>query len=427
VASKRKQSIISLALLAGAAAVSTLLYLQRPPAEISEPSYAAVTVDVAEVVKVNPRIQVQAQGTVTPVQETTLLSEVKGRIIEVADNFHVGGFVSTGDVLLRIDPRDYQTALLHAEAAVESAESALVQEKGRAEVALREWEKLPKGSQRSEEARDLYLRKPQLEQARAQLLAAQADLNTARDNLDRTVIRAPYDALIREKLGDLGQFVGAGTMLAKIFSVETAEVRLPIPQSRLEYLELPGVVGYREGSLIDLYTDVGGDIKHWNARLHRTEGVFDERSRVLFTVARIEDPYGLRHPGREPLRIGTFVNANIEGRELDNVVVLPRYVLRAGEYVWVVDDSMRLRNRKVSTLRAGGDKVYIDAGLDEGELVSLTNLNASFAGAEVEIRSRVRTDALGEPGAAPPDMQPRPGTPRTAATAAQASSVAGAQ
>ena len=427
-ASKQKQAIISVALLAGAAAISTLLYLQRPPAEISEPSYAAVSVDVAEVVKVNPRIQVQAQGTVTPVQETTLLSEVKGRIIEVADNFHVGGFVSTGDVLLRIDPRDYQTALLHAEAAVESAESALVQEKGRAEVALREWEKLPRGSQRSEEARDLYLRKPQLEQARAQLLAAQADLNTARDNLDRTVIRAPYDALIREKLGDLGQFVGAGTMLAKIFSVEAAEVRLPIPQSRLEYLELPGVAGYEEGSLIDLYTDVGGDIKHWNARLHRTEGVFDERSRVLFTVARIDDPYALRHPGREPLRIGTFVNANIEGRELDDVVVLPRYVLRAGEYVWVVDDSMRLRNRKVSTLRTGGDKVYIDAGLDAGELVSLTNLNASFAGAEVEIQSRTRSDKLEQPGAAAaPDLQPPPRAPRTAATATPASSVAGGQ
>jgi RND family efflux transporter MFP subunit len=427
VASKRKQAIISVALLAGAAAISTLLYLQRPPAEISEPIYAAVTVDVAEVVKVNPRIQVQAQGTVTPVQETSLLSEVKGRIIEVADNFQVGGFVSTGDVLLRIDPRDYQTALLHAEAAVESAESALVQEKGRAEVALREWEKLPSGSQRSEEARDLYLRKPQLEQARAQLLAAQADLNTARDNLDRTVIRAPYDALIREKLGDLGQFVGAGTMLAKIFSVETAEVRLPIPQNRLEYLELPGITGYAEGSLIDLYTDVGGDIKHWNARLHRTEGVFDERSRVLFTVARIDDPYSLRHPGREPLRMGTFVNANIEGRELNDVVVLPRYVLRAGEYVWVVDDDMRLRNRKVSTLRTGGDKVYIDAGLDAGELVSLTNLNASFAGAEVEIQSRVRSDRLDQPRATPPDISSRPGTPRTAATATQAGSVAGGQ
>ena len=424
-ASIRKQAIISLVLLAGASAVSALLYLQRPSAEIAEPEYATVTVDVAEVVKVNPRIQIQAQGTVSPVQETTLLAEVKGRIVEVADNFHVGGFVSAGDVLVRIDPRDYQTALLHAEAAVESAESALVQEKGRAEVALREWEKLPRGSQRSEEARDLYLRKPQLDLARAQLLAAQADLNTARDNLERTEIRAPYDALIREKQGDLGKFVGAGSALARIFSVEAAEVRLPIPQSKLEYLELPGVTGYGDGSLIDLYTDVGGDIKHWTARLHRTEGVFDERSRVLFTVARIEDPYALRDPSREPLRIGTFVNADIEGRELPGAVVLPRYVLRAGEYVWVVDDSMRLRNRKVSTLRAGGDRVYIDAGLAEGDLVSLTNLNASFAGAEVEIRSRVRSDRLDEPAAAAPEP-PRPRTDETAATE-RASSVAGGQ
>ena len=145
-------------------------------------------------------------------------------------------------------------------------------------------------------------------------------------------------------------------------------------------------------------------------------------------MARIDDPYALRHPGREPLRIGTFVNANIEGRELDDVVVLPRYVLRAGEYVWVVDDSMRLRNRKVSTLRTGGDKVYIDAGLDAGELVSLTNLNASFAGAEVEIQSRTRSDKLEQPGAAAaPDLQPPPRAPRTAATATPASSVAGGQ
>jgi RND family efflux transporter MFP subunit len=381
-------------------------------------------VDVAVVVKESPRIQVQAQGTVTPLQETRVLAEVNGRIIEVAENFHVGGFAAREEVLLRIDPRDYQTALLHAQAAVESAESALVQEKGRAEVALREWEKLPAGSQRSPEARDLYLRKPQLEQARAQLLAAQAELNTARDNLERTIIRAPYDALIREKHADLGQFVAAGTPLADLFSVETAEIRLPIPQSRLEYLELPGLEGYTEGSIIDLYTDVGGDIKHWTARLHRTEGVFDERSRVLFTVARLDDPYGLRHPDRPPLRIGTFVNANIEGRELDDVVVLPRYVLRAGEYVWVVDESMRLRNRKVSTLKTGGDKVYVSAGLDEGELVSLTNLNASFAGARVEIRLRVPSDELGEPLDAPAEPAAGPSANTTAAVP-RAGSVAG--
>jgi RND family efflux transporter MFP subunit len=379
-------------MLAGATAVSALLYLTRPAAEIAEPVAAAVTIDAARVVKENVHLEVQAQGTVTPLRETTILAEVKGRIIEVSPAFHVGGYVARDEVLLRIDPRDYQTNLLHAEAALESAESALVQEKGRSQVALQEWEKLPKNSQRSDEARDLYLRKPQLDEARARLLAARADLNTARDNLERTIIRAPYDAIIRQKSTDIGQFVGAGTPLADIFSVETAEVRLPIPQSKLEYLELPGLEGYQDGSAIDLYTDVGGDIKHWSARLHRTEGVFDERSRVLFTVARIDDPYGLRHPGREPLRIGTFVNANIEGREISGVVVLPRYVLRAGNYVWVVDDTMHLRNRQVTTLRTGGDRVFITAGLGEGELVSLTSLDASFAGAQVTVRSTVPTD-----------------------------------
>lgn len=423
-ASKSRQIVLSLAMVTGATAISALMYFNRPSAEVAEPVYAAVTVDVAEVARENLRIEVQAQGTVTPLQETTILAEVKGRIIEVAENFHIGGFVSRNDVLLRIDPRDYQTNLLHAQAALEAAESALVQEKGRGQVALREWEKLPKNSQRSEEARDLYLRKPQLEQANAQLLAAQADLNTARDNLERTIIRAPYAALIRQKHTDLGQFVGAGTALADIFSVETAEVRLPIPQSKLDYLELPGLEGYEDGSAIDLYTDVGGDVKHWPARLHRTEGVFDERSRALYTVARIDDPYGLRNPGQLPLRIGTFVNANIEGRELANIVVLPRYVLRAGSYVWVVDESMHLRNRQVTSLRTGGDWIYVSGGLDDGDLVSLTSLDASFAGARVEIKSTTPTDTLREPVNKPETRIPETEDTHTAA-ASQAGSAAG--
>jgi RND family efflux transporter MFP subunit len=394
----KKQLFLSVLMLALASGVSLLLFLTRPPTDIEEPAELTVSVDVASVVKQDLRIQVQAQGTVTPLKETAILAEVKGRIVDVADSFNVGGFVSRDEVLLRIDPRDYQTSLLRAQAAVESAESSLAQEKGRAEVALQEWKKLPKGSQRSEEARDLYLRKPQLEQAEAQLLAAQADLNTARDNLERTIIKAPYDALIRAKHSDLGKFVSAGKPLADIFSVESAEVRLPIPQSKLAYLELPGLKGYEQGSPIDLYTDVSGEVKHWTADLHRTEGIFDERSRVLYTVARIEDPYALKDPTREPLRIGTFVNANIEGRELKGLVTLPRYILRAGNFIWVVDESMHLRNRKVSVLRTGGDHIYVNAGLDEGDLVSLTALDSSFAGSKVTIKSTTPSDKLDQHG-----------------------------
>jgi len=171
-----------------------------------------------------------------------------------------------------------------------------------------------------------------------------ADLNTARDNLERTIITAPYDALIRNKHADLGEYVAPGSTLADIFSVDYAEVRLAIPQSKLTYLDLPGVGGYSGSeSSVDLYTDVSGDVNHWPAQLHRTEGVFDERSRVLFTVVRIEDPYALQESTTHtlPLRIGTFVNANISGREIEDLITLPRHILRPGNLVWIVDKDMR--------------------------------------------------------------------------------------
>ena len=218
-----------------------------------------------------------------------------------------------------------------------------------------------------------------------------------------------------------------GTPLADLFSVDYAEVRLPIPQSRLAYLELPGLEGYQQGAQIDLYTDVAGEVKHWQAELHRTEGVFDERSRVMYTVARIADPYALKDPQREPLRIGTFVNANIEGRELADVVDLPRYILRAGNNLWVVDSERKLRNRQVTVLRTGGDRIYVSAGLDEGELVSLTALDPSFAGSRVEINSRTPSNLLGEEPALDPVAPAEPmaaATSKTSATQAGVSAAA---
>ncbi|MEH6610392.1 MAG: efflux RND transporter periplasmic adaptor subunit [Halioglobus sp.] len=391
---KRNQFFLSLLLLGGAAVISGVLFLNRPSSAISEPVYVPITVDVTQAVMQTIRIPVAAQGTVSALQSTHIQAEVKGRIVELSPAFNVGGFIAADEVILRIDPRDYETNLLRAQAAVESAESILAQERGRAQVAKREWDNLPKGSQRSEEAKDLYLRKPQLEQAEAQLLAARADYDTANDNLERTVIRAPYDAIIREKQTDLGQFVAAGSPLAVVFSVAYAEVRLPIPQSKLAYLDLPGLSGYEQEVPIDLYTDVAGDISHWPARLDRTEGVFDERSRALFTVARVEDPYGLKHPERGALRIGTFVNATIQGKAIESLVRLPRYILRAGNNLWVVDANNRLRNRQVTVLRTGGDQVYVSEGLQENDLISLTTVDSSLDGAEVSIISRTPSNKL---------------------------------
>ncbi|MBE9538197.1 MAG: efflux RND transporter periplasmic adaptor subunit, partial [Proteobacteria bacterium] len=131
---------------------------------------------------------------------------------------------------------------------------------------------------------------------------------------------------------------------------------------------------------------------------HRTEGVFDERSRVLFTVVRIEDPYALLGSTTHtlPLRIGTFVNANISGREIENLITLPRHILRPGNLVWVIDKDMKLQNRKVTVLRTGGDSIYVSAGLNDGDLVSLTSLDATFSGAPVKIISQTTTTPAGE-------------------------------
>lgn len=369
-----------------------LLYLNRPSSEIIEPVYVPVTIDVIEVVKEDIQIPIQAQGTVTPLRETMLVSEVNGSIVMASPAFNVGGYISKGDVLLRIDPRNYQTRLLKAQASMESANSLLAQEKGRAKVAQKEWEKLPAGSQRSQAAKDLYLRKPQMGQAEAQYLAATADMNTARDDLERTIIRAPYDALISQKSSELGQYVGIGTPLAEVFSVDYAEVRLAVPQSKLAYINLPGLTREKAiGTQVDLYTDVSGSVNHWSAYMDRTEGTYDERSRVLFTVARVKDPYALINTHKTPLRIGTFVNANIEGKLQRDLVDLPRYILRAGNHIWVVDENKQLRNRKISILRTGGDTMYVTAGLESGDLVSLTALDSTFAGATVNIVSRTST------------------------------------
>ncbi len=391
-----KKILTPVALLLGALGLSTLMVMSRGEVETEAPEIPAVTVDVARVVKTSVRIPIAAQGTVTPHRQTTLVAEIQGRIIEVAQNYNAGGFLAEGDVLLRIDDRDYQARLMQAQANVAAAHSTLVQERGRAEVALREWQNLPKSSQRSDEATALYLRKPQLEQAEAQLASARAELRKAQDDLDRTVIRAPYNALIRNKQSELGQYVSPGTPVADIFAVDYAEVRLPIGQGRLAYMELPPTEGFSDLSdapQIDLFSELAGETTLWTGALTRTEGVFDERSRVLYAVVRVNDPYALENPHQEPLRVGSFVQALIPGRRIDDLVILPRSAMHSGNQVWVVDANQQLRRRQVSVLRTEGDEIYVASGLEEGELVCLTILDNSYAGALVNMVSEVATES----------------------------------
>jgi RND family efflux transporter MFP subunit len=406
----KPQWLTPLLLILVAAALAAVMVITRPEAAKVEAVQRTLLVDVAKVVQQDLQIPIHAQGTVTPHRETDIVAEVAGRVIEVSPSFYVGGYVTKGELLLRIDAIEHESRLNQAQANLASAESMLAQEQGRSEVAKQEYERFPR-KHSSDTARDLYLRKPQLKQAQAQLLSAQADLRKAQHDLDRTVIRAPYDSIIKAKQSELGLYLSPGTPVASLFAVDFAEVRLAIPQSRLPYLELPelGTQRGQQMASVDLYTNVADELQHWNASLHRTEGVYDERSRVLYAVARVDDPYRLDNqandraaveagePAPLPLRMGTFVAAVIKGRVIENLVLLPRSVLRAGNHVWVVDQDNTLRNRKVSTLRTQGKEVYVNGGLQDGDLVCLTALGEVVAGSPVKITSTIATDQLFAP------------------------------
>ena len=379
--------------------VAIMLRAGRPDAEQNEPQQLSVVVDAITVNVQDAYISVSSQGTVAPRTQTNLVSEVVGRVVEVSPSFVTGGFFNEGDVLIKLDDQNYRAAVSRAQASVASAKSLLEQEKGQADVTQREWDRMSADQQSRIRAKELYLRKPQLQEAVARLESAQADLDQAVADLNKTTIIAPYNGLVSSKNTDIGQYVTTGASIAETFAVDYAEVRLPIPETKIAFLDLPSHTSnltsadnMESAPEVDLVSRIGNQDYHWTGKLSRTEGVLDTRTRVLFSVVQIADPYNLnsRNSGNnewndEPLRIGTYVNATIRGRMLEDVIVLPRYTLQANSIIWTADAEGRLRPKTVEVLTINGDDVYISSGLENGDRVILTRLENPLNGSPVQI------------------------------------------
>jgi RND family efflux transporter MFP subunit len=223
----------------------------------------------------------------------------------------------------------------------------------------------------------------------AELQSAQADLEKAEGDLDRTVIRAPYDGLVRQKIADVGQYVNVGSQLATTFAIDIAEVRLPITQNDLQYLDLTKL---RAGLPLEvvLETQLGGETVSWSAAITRSEGVFDADTRVLYLVAQVADPYGLQR-GAEgaqvPLMMGTFVSAQIAGRPGGDLFVVPRQSIYRGETIWLVDDDSTIRPARVDVVRADENFFYISDGLVEGDRYCATAVEQPLPGMKVRVSS----------------------------------------
>ena len=374
---------LPIVLVVAAGLVAAALFLARTTADLKPVPPPTLLVDVATAQRESVTFMVRSQGVVAPRTRTTMVSEVSGTVVEVAPAFVAGGFFAKGDVLVRIDPRNYRTALKRATAAVAQARTQVATENALAGYAYKDWERLKSLEAADRPASDLTLRKPQVAEAVAQLESAEADLEKATEDLSRTVIRAPYDGMVREKRADVGQFVNTGTPLAETFATDYAEIRLPIPQTDLKYLELATLMG--GGALpATLEADIGGAAHSWPAEIVRSEGVFDPDTRVLHLVAQVQDPYAA---GREPLRIGTFVSAVVEGIDAGDVFVIPRHSLERGRTLWMVARDMTIAPRDLTVVRADEGFAYVAAGLRDGERYTVTPPENSLPGMRVRINS----------------------------------------
>ncbi len=284
-----------------------------------------------------------------------------------------------GDVLVELEKYDYQTDLKLAEAELARAQAALEEEQARGKVAAEEWRSVNTGV-----APELGLRKPQLAKEIANVRGAEAQLERAKRNLARTTIRAPYDGLVKAKQVDLGQFITVGSQLGLVYSTEVAEVRMPLTDNDLAYLQLSDDGEHQPQ--VTLTAKVAGRKSKWNGKLVRNEGVVDQQQRVIYAIAEIDDPY-LRKPNASGnrLKFGRFVQAEIVGDRGEDLVVLPRSVLRLDGTVLVVDPDRVLRIKAVEVQRADEKYAYISSGLQSGELVATSAIPNPFDGMKVRL------------------------------------------
>ncbi len=389
-------SIVAVGLLSSAA-----LLQGRPPARITESERSLPTIRHLVTRPEAVQLSIRSQGTVAPRTETDLVAEVAARVLGVSPAFEPGAFFRQGDVLAELEGRDFELALERSRAALERA--AAEADFARATLARRE--RLANEGVSSAAILDEARSEARVAEARRREAAVEVE-RAARD-LERTRIRAPFDGRVRSQSIDVGQFVSRGTPLGRIYAVDYAEVTLPITDGDLALIGLPlGVaVAQDDAPVAILRARLAGLDREWTARLVRTEGEIDPRTRMIQVVARVPQPYGA--PGdasRPPLAAGLFVEAEILGPQVAGATRLPRSAvtdLGGDAFVWVADEDDRLRKRAVEVVRVDGDSAWVTNGLQAGERVSLSKPLGLREGLAVrttrQAGSLVRRTEEGEP------------------------------
>ena len=353
--------------------LAATLMATAPVIEPSSVEKLATTVRVVEIQPKSVQLKVNSQGSVMPSTESQLIPEVSGKVSWMSPNLVAGGYFDDQEILIRVDDTDYKTKLDRAQANLTRAEA----EQQHNEFEYRRMQSLVKRNLVSRSQLENALRAYRV--AEASLQDATANFNQAEQDLARTQIRAPFAGLVRSENVDIGQFVSRGSPIATIYAGNQAEVRLPIADRQLAFLNIPvsirGEIPQEFQPEVTLTAQYAGQTLKWKGNIVRSEAEIDVSSRMVQLVARVESA-----SNPVPLSIGLFVSAEIQGLAAKNIVVLPREALRNDNQVLVVDDENRLRFRKIETLRLYQDDLLVQAGLEAGERVCISPLQTAIEG-----------------------------------------------
>lgn len=370
-----KKALYPLLVLVLGFAIAFVIAVNEPTVEpvLYEPM--PTTVRVTRVAASAEYLSVSSQGTVQPRSQSELIPEVSGRVVWTAPSLVGGGAFRQGDVLLRIDDADYRSALQRGEASLKRSEV----ESSYAQDELKRLQQLQKKKLSSQQQLDSAHRTARV--AEANLSDSSASLDQARRDLARTELLAPFDGLVRNEQVDIGQFVTRGQSIGTIYATDYAEVRLPISADKLVYLGLPvstrGQIPEALRPPVTIAADFGSARIFWEGQLMRLEAQIDERSRMIYGVTRLR--LG-EQEDRPLLPVGMFVQAEIRGRKVENVIRLPRSAMRDNNQVLVIDAENRLHFRQVSLLRLEHDEMLVSDGLEDGEMVCVSAMQTVVDG-----------------------------------------------
>lgn len=361
-----------------ALASSYALVITKPVPEQIETQESTTAIRVLSVTPARRQLTVHSQGSVVPRTQSELIPEVSGRVHSISPNLVTGGYFEADEVLLRIDDRDYRSKVDRSKAAVKRARA----EDEHARFELKRLQELAKNKLTSQSQLESALRAQRI--AEAALQDAEIALVQARRDLWRTELRAPFAGLVRNERVDVGQFISRGQSIASLYASDFVEVRLPIADNQLAYLDLPlghrGEFSEADSPIVVISTVYGGKEYEWQGRLVRTEAEIDMKSRMVNVIARVDSNVNIDKP---PLPIGLFVSAEIEGRWVEDIISLPRAAMRNGNQVLIVDQENRLRFRDVEMLRFIRDEVLVKSGLKSGELVNISPIQTVVDGMKV--------------------------------------------